>query len=164
MAKKTTSSVYVFKVALAGAKSIWRRIALRSDQTLDDLHQAIFQAFDRFDEHLYSFYFPKSKSRSRTALSDAVEYTHPYHAGGDDFFGKAAHDASEATLESLKLVPKQSFHYLFDFGDQWGHEITVEKTDEPVENGKYPRILDQRGESPPQYPEEEDYEEDEEEE
>jgi len=36
------ATLYVFKVALAGQKSIWRRIAIPSDQTLDDLHEAIF--------------------------------------------------------------------------------------------------------------------------
>ncbi|MDM8006183.1 MAG: hypothetical protein QUV05_08570 [Phycisphaerae bacterium] len=34
MPSKVTS-VYTFKVALAGRKSIWRRIAVRGNQTLD---------------------------------------------------------------------------------------------------------------------------------
>jgi hypothetical protein len=40
MAKRVAASVVVFKVALQGRKGIWRRIAVRSDQTLDDLHEA----------------------------------------------------------------------------------------------------------------------------
>ena len=52
------ATLYMFKVALSQQKRIWRRIGIRSDQTLDDLHAAIFDAFDRFDEHLYSFYIP----------------------------------------------------------------------------------------------------------
>jgi len=55
--------VYVLKVALCGSKGIWRRIAMLPAQTLDDLHEAIFTAFDRYDEHLYSFFFPTSQSR-----------------------------------------------------------------------------------------------------
>jgi len=50
--------VFIFKVALAGRKNIWRKIAIKGNQTLDDLHGAIFDAFDRYDDHLYSFYFP----------------------------------------------------------------------------------------------------------
>ena len=46
-------TIFVLKVALAGRKGIWRKIALRGGQTLDDLHEAIFEAFDRDDEHLY---------------------------------------------------------------------------------------------------------------
>ena len=55
---KMPQPIFIFKVALAGRKSIWRKIAMRGNQTLDDLHEAIFDAFDRYDEHLYSFYFP----------------------------------------------------------------------------------------------------------
>ena len=49
-----SNPVVVLKVALAGKKSIWRKIAMRANQTLDNLHQAVFDAFDRDDEHLYS--------------------------------------------------------------------------------------------------------------
>ena len=47
--------IFVLKVALEGDKSVWRRIAFRGDQTLDDVHEAVYRAFDRYDEHLYSF-------------------------------------------------------------------------------------------------------------
>ncbi len=63
MAKNKTWSIYTFKVALKGAKGIWRRIEVAGKQTLDDLHEAIFEAFDREEEHLYSFYFPPPGSR-----------------------------------------------------------------------------------------------------
>ena len=151
--------ILVFKVALAGRKSVWRRIALRGTQTLDDLHEAIFDAFDRYDEHLYSFYFPKPGSKGRARIRDAEEYTCSYAA--DELGAKS----TEVKLKSLGLTPKRKFHYLFDFGDEWWHEITVEQTDGPAEKGEYPRVLEKHGASPPQYPdlEEEEWEEDEEE-
>ncbi len=150
--KREAASVYVFKVALKGAKRIWRRIAVRSDQTLDDLHEAIFDAFDRDDEHLYSFYFLPPGARGRAALRKAVEFTHPYNAQEGDFFGKEPFDASEDELRSLGLSKGQQFLYLFDFGDEWWHEVTVERTDGPIEDGDYPRIVEKKGKSPPQYP------------
>jgi hypothetical protein len=52
---------YLFKVNLKRRRSIWRTGLLRGDQTLDDLHEVIFVAFDRYDEHLYCFYFPKAR-------------------------------------------------------------------------------------------------------
>lgn len=65
MAKKRTTRpspafqiqppVHVYKVALKGQPTAWRRIEISSTQTLDDLHQAIFEAFDRYEEHLYAF-------------------------------------------------------------------------------------------------------------
>jgi hypothetical protein len=57
---KTTNMQYTFKVSLKGNRRIWRTLVLYGDQTLDDLHEAIYQSFDRYDEHLYSFYFPKA--------------------------------------------------------------------------------------------------------
>lgn len=42
--------------------------------------------------------------------------------------------------------------YLFDFGDEWWHEITVEQIDAKPEEGGYPRVLEEHGQSPPQYP------------
>ena len=149
--------LFVFKVGLAGRKSIWRKIALRGSQTLDDLHEAIFDAFDREEEHLYSFYFPKPGSKGRARIRNAQEYTCSYaaeNAGGDEPGVKT----TDAKLTSLGLTRGRKFHYLFDFGDEWWHEITVEQTDAPAEKGKYPRILETHGASPPQYPdlEEED--------
>jgi len=159
MAKHTAPSVCVFKVALKNAKRIWRKIAARSDQTLDDLHQAIFNAFDRFDDHLYSFYFPPPGARGRNAWRNVPEFTHPSNSEGGDFFGtRRVRNAAQAELRSLGLRPGQTFLYLFDFGDSWWHEIKVESVDLPIEEGAYPRIVEQRGESPPQYP---DLEEDE---
>lgn len=56
------------KVALTGAKRIRRRVAIRGDRTLEKLGEAIFEAFDRYDPHLSSFYFPGPGSRGRERL------------------------------------------------------------------------------------------------
>jgi hypothetical protein len=146
--------VLVLKVAISGRKNIWRRIALRSNQTLDDLHEAIFDAFDRYDEHLYSFYFPKPGTKGRARLRDAVEYACPFSC--DDPENEPLRNAAEATLNRLALKSGQRFLYLFDFGDNWLHEITVEETGAPADQGDYPRILESRGKSPPQYPDPDD--------
>jgi hypothetical protein len=152
--------VFVLKVALSGDKDVWRRIAMLGSQALDELSWVIFCAFDRDDEHLYSFYFPKPGSKGRARIRDAAEYSHPACCEeGGLAFGSSPTDASEATLSSLGLKPRQKFHYLFDFGDEWWHDITVEAVDAPRERGKYPRILEKHGKSPPQYP---DYDEDDE--
>lgn len=147
-----SNPIFIFKVALSGRKSIWRRIAARGSQTLDDLHEAIFDAFDRDDEHLYSFYFTRPGVKGRNRLRNAVEYTHPSAAEDPGPFGEAPPNAAKKKLASLGLKPQQVFLYLFDFGDEWWHEIIVEAIDAPTEKGKYPRILDKQGKSPPQYP------------
>jgi hypothetical protein len=162
-------TVFILKVDLQWETEVWRKIAIRADQTLEDLHFAIFDAFDRYEEHLYSFFFPKPGSRGRARRRDAIEYTCPecVEADGvydDDELDRAPRDATEATMESLNLRAHQKFQYLFDWGDEWMHDISVEQTKAPAEKGKYPRVVEKHGKSPPQYPnyDDEEYDEDDE--
>ena len=151
------SSVFVFKVTLVGARSVWRRIAVRGNQTLNDLHEAIFQAFDRDDEHMYSFFFPRPGRKGQAALRGAQEYTHPFNAAEPGpFGGRRPKNAGTANLSALELKAGRTFLYLFDFGDEWWHKIIVEETSVPDDMGQYPRILEKRGDSPPQYPDTEE--------
>ncbi len=149
---KKSLKIYTFKVALKYDKRTWRRIEIAANQTLDDLHEAIYKAFDRDDEHLYTFYFsdkPTSKSSSR--LDAAMRYKHPY-CFEDRYSDEDSnnHNAAKTRLESLNLKPTQQFEYLFDFGDCWWHEITFEGVGES-NGGIYPQITEKRGDSPPQY-------------
>ena len=146
-----THRIYIFKVKLKFAKSIWRRIAIRGDQTLEGLHHAIFRAFDRYDEHLYAFYKTKNaNSKSRSRLQNVPEYT---DAKAVDGFDPNVHDAAETPISSLKLTEKNTLEYLFDFGDEWWHILELESISErKTDMGKYPAIIEKRGKSPEQYP------------
>jgi len=146
--------IFIFKVALSGRKSIWRKIAVKGNQTLDDLHEAIYDAFDRDDEHLYSFFFPKKsgKMTRRNIYDQSVEYASSNMFENDGLFGpEDQENAAETKINTLKLKKGQVLYYLFDFGDEWWHEITVEDTEAKAERGKYPRVLEKKGKSPPQY-------------
>lgn len=185
-AARPKAKIYLFKVSLAGRPRTWRQIAIAGDQTLDDLHWAIFHAFDREEEHLYSFYLPRPGDRGQARLRRATEYTHPDAAEEEPEPAESAAlatlsathraqlaalgfdlstitrprralDASRATIDSLGLRTGRKFIYIFDFGDSWEHDLEVESTDAPRERGRYPRILASRGKSPPQYPDDPDY-------
>jgi hypothetical protein len=140
------------KVNLKGVRRVWRLIALRGDQTLDDLHEAIFLAFDRYDEHLYSFYFPKAATRRDRLAPRPREYTSPRMLEEDDSFEpEKRFDAGQARLDDLRLKVGQTFEYLFDFGDSWWHEVKVEAIGPVNTKTRFPMILERRGDSPPQY-------------
>jgi len=144
--------VRLFKVALMYEKRIWRRIALLEKQTLDDLHLAIFGAFDRFDEHLYSFFFPFPGAKLEPWPRAATEYSCAFNCEDPGpFREEPLLNAEETTLDSLDLSKGQKFLYLFDFGDEWWHEITYEDRAPRTPRMKYPRVMESRGESPPQY-------------
>jgi Plasmid pRiA4b ORF-3-like protein len=153
MAGKKRAPIFIFNVALKGAKRIWRRIATRGDQTLEDLHFAIFDAFDRDDEHLYAFYLFRPGARGRDKWRGAVEFAHPLSAEDPGpFADHPVHNAAETQIALLPLGPGTSLEYLFDFGDEWWHELTVEQTDATPDKKRYPRVIEKRGDSPPQYP------------
>jgi len=127
--------------------TVVRTIQIRSDQTLEDLHEAIFNAFDRFDEHMYEFQIggkgPMDCKARRYVLSTAM----------DDPFDdrKPAGDVTRTTLGSLGLKVDQPFGYWFDFSDDWWHQITVRAIHDDVPRGRYPKVTQKTGESPPQY-------------
>ena len=126
MPEKKSSLEYTFKVNLKGTKSIWRTVVLRGDHTLHDLHETIYEAFDRYDEHLYSFYFPREPTRRDRFDFKPKEYSSPIMLEeADPFAEEKPFNAAKTKLDSLHLKLGQTFEYLFDFGDNWLHEIKV---------------------------------------
>ncbi len=151
-----TMSVYLFKVALDHDKRTYRQIEILDTQTLKDFHEIIFNAFDRYDEHLYSFYLTKKPAKSLATRRKAPEFV-PSLALEDDsiaFFGqKEKYDASKTKIADLGLGVKDKMYYLFDYGDEWWHEITLLSIIETKRKQGLPRIVKKVGASPPQYPE-----------
>ena len=146
--------VYSFKVALFYEKRIYRNIEILGSQTLEDFHNVIFRAFDRFDEHLYSFYITRKAVKNIRKIVDSDEYTLPVGFGDDLFFpGKKKGNVQKTKIAFLKLKEKDKLYYLFDFGDEWWHEITVLSTYDTNDTRKYPKITKKAGDSPDQYEE-----------
>jgi hypothetical protein len=136
---------YVFNAQLDGIRGVRRTIAVRSDQTLVDLHGALQRAFGWDDDHLYSFWLD-GKFWSR----DATEHTHPFALESDPFAGPGRKSAGRR-LDRLRLAKGQRIAYLFDFGDEWRVRLTL-RAITADDGGDYPRLLDAVGDAPPQYP------------
>mgnify|MGYP002064562156 CR=1 FL=1 len=142
-------------------KRIYRNIEILENQSLDDLHEAIFHAFDRYDPHLYSFFLTRKGTKNIRVIYNAPEYTHPMNLEDLwEFEAKERHNAKKTKIGSLALNEKEKFYYLFDFGDEWWHEVTVLTIQTPKTVQAYPRIVKKVGESPEQYPNYEDEYED----
>ena len=126
---------------------ISRTIEARGDHTLADLHRAIFDAFDREDEHLYEFQF----GGKRPMDPEARRYGPPMAMV--DLFGEeeGSADAERTTLDSLGPEVGDVFGYWFDFGDDWWHQIEVLAIAEGAPRGRLPKVTRRVGESPPQY-------------
>jgi hypothetical protein len=126
--------VYVFKVSLG---RVWRRIAIPAKLELDALAYAILGAYDFDSDHLYEFFY-----RNRFGAWESVK--HPYIDEGPW--------TDETRVGDVPLRVGQTMTYLFDFGDNWRFDVTLERVD-PVDAAVTgPKLLESRGEAPEQYP------------
>jgi hypothetical protein len=138
-----SDSALVFDAELRGFNGISRQIAMRSDQTLVDLHTALQAAFGWADDHLYSFWLS-----DQVFDTEAPEYTSPIEA-------EPGMATADVVLADLALEPGQPVSYLFDFGDHWevgSHIVEVM----PADDEPYPRVVETTGTAPPQYADEDD--------
>jgi hypothetical protein len=135
--------VFVFRAKLVGVKGVRRRLAVRGDQTLHDLHLALQDAFEWANDHLYAFWLDGAYWSRR-----GVEFTEPLHARE---LGDPETRSARVRLGDLALEPRQKIAYVFDFGDEWRVELTVARVDAD-DGGVYPRLLESIGKAPAQYP------------
>jgi hypothetical protein len=128
--------VYAFKVNLKGAR-VSRTIELRSEQTLDDLHFAIQNAFCWDSDHLYTFYMSGEED-------DRYAFACPYEDDRPPW-------TDEAIIGELGLVKGHRFAYLFDYGDNHVFTVKIEDIRPQAGPGKYPQVVAKQGEAPEQY-------------
>ena len=137
-AQKGEARTFICRVKHKDFPKVWRDIEIADDQTLEDLHLIIQEAFEWDDDHLYSFFMSGKAWDGRTEIgapwAETDQHTHQVEIG------------------SLDLQPARKFLYLFDYGD--GHEFDVEvmAVNSAAPSGAYPRIVGEKGKAPPQYP------------
>lgn len=159
-------------------QEVWRDIEVDSTHTLTEFHEAIFEAFERWDSHAYEFL---TRDEDGIALRS---YVHPQlYDGGpswrtmddaeiDRFIEQAVPDdateaakerfrdlqsnpptegnAAETTVEELDPEELGAISYTFDMGDNWEHYIELQDTQEGSLDGD-PVVVDEQGAAPPQY-------------
>jgi hypothetical protein len=131
--KDGPAPIYQIKVGLRQAKPpIWRRLEVRADLSLADLHHVIQAAFGWDDSHMHVFETP---------------YGDFGHA--DRQLGHRAE--APVTLEQVAPEVKDKIRYTYDFGDDWDHEILVEKVfDRDHAAPVHPRCTGGRRATPPE--------------
>lgn len=150
---KKSLKIWTLRVKLpwSGSDCV-RVIEIQSDATFLDLHEAIQEAVDFDNDHLFDFYIgrhPNSRAYSVGGESNWDTFN-PVKAYG------------EIPLSSLWPLPSgMKLYYLFDFGDNWIFQVnkTRHKDKIAIPGVKYPRVIEAKGKNPEQYPDwdEEDY-------
>lgn len=156
--------IFTFRARILGgfyapeaARSVWREIEVAANQTLADLGEAIPLAFGFDDPHLWSFFL------SGRAWDTTTEYA--LDSQPDPFGGPRARAARRVEIQAVPLpgaTGKKEFLFLFDYGDEWHFGVKLLRQSPRVDPGaRYPRVVAQVGEAPPQYPDVEELDEEE---
>jgi hypothetical protein len=127
--------VLQLKIALRGVSKppVWRRVQVRADTTFAGLHEVIQAAFGWTDTHLHSFEY------------EGVRIGAPDPDWEDD-----TEDENEIALAEVLLGPKDRVRYTYDFGDDWEHDIILEKVIEPSADDRRPVLMAGKGACPPE--------------
>lgn len=128
-------NVFIFKVSLN--KKTWRKILVSSSHTLEHLHQAILEAFDFSDDHLYAFFM------------NGNPWSKPAYWAREDGHEPSAH---QAILKNLNLAPGQTFLYLYDFGDEWHFNVELTEVQNAQTIPLRGKVIEEKGKAPEQYP------------
>lgn len=180
-------TVYTFRVVLRPNPplgfepdtDVRRDIELDGSHTLADFHEAIFEAFGRWDMHGYEFttynddgmatrryvgpHFydggPSWPATEDSEIEKLIERAAPDDVSGDvkERFRDLRSDppveadAAETTIEEVVSEHSGALHYEFDFGDGWEHHIEHRETQSGHRDGE-PHVVDEHGAAPAQYP------------
>lgn len=126
-------SLFQLKITLRGAAKppVWRRVLVPAATALGELHEVILRAMGWHGGHLHVF-------------SDGMaEYGVPDRELGHE-------DEADVELAELISVPGERLSYTYDFGDDWEHDIKLEKVLAPDPVVAVPVCLAGKGACPPE--------------
>lgn len=120
---------------------IWRQIEVPPDYSFWDLHVAIQDVMGWEDYHLHEFFLgePGSDEEIRIGIPDGEGWQEDPLAGWE-----------EPVLRYLLGAAPRSFRYLYDFGDDWLHDVTYEGTVEIPVSADLPRCIGGARACPPE--------------
>jgi len=128
----------VFRLSISPERTpeVRRVIDFDGRATLHDVHNAIQRELDLDDDHLYAFY-----------LSGRYFDRSSEHSPSSD----PRHDSQRSVLFRLRLNVGQRLAYLFDFGDEHRHAVTVVSITDVEAPLAQPVLVESVGEAPSQY-------------
>ena len=113
-----SNTLYQLKVTLRhSGPAIWRRFVVPAEVPLAYLHDAFRAAFGWDNSHMHGFFHGR------------ISYGPVAYEDDDDFAMTGDFERDEAAIPLTEILrkPKDKFHYIYDFGDGWYHDIVLEK-------------------------------------
>ena len=113
-------------------------IEIPGESSLEDLHDAIQQAVEFDNDHMYEFYIANSYRGQKL---------HSYDCDDDII-------VDTTVAQVFAAATGKKVFYMFDYGDSWLFQLTKSrKKPHAAEAGiTYPRVVSEEGTKPDQYP------------
>lgn len=112
---------------------VWRLLRIPASSSMRNLHHAIQLSMGWENCHLYMF-------RTGDETVTQIDFTDE-----DDFL-----EDHEVRIDEFLMSQGDSIKYIYDFGDDWSHTVTLKKIDEDGEDELLPRCLDGARNCPPE--------------
>lgn len=139
---KKFDKIYQFKITLQGSKPpIWRRIQVPETYTFWDLHIAIQDAMGWLDCHLHLFELVDPSTGMKLEIGIPEKEFGEY---GETIPGWKQKINDYLSMENPKI------DYVYDFGDNWEHNIQLEKILPREKEVDYPRCIKGKRACPPE--------------
>jgi Plasmid pRiA4b ORF-3-like protein len=134
-----TGRIYQFKIVLQDtAHPVWRRIQVPEEYTFWDLHIAIQDVIGWQDGHLHEF-----------RIQNPVKGQGTIGIPSDDG-KKSVYPGWEHKVSGWFYPGRRTAQYIYELGDGWEHDITLEATVLRRAGAKYPRCTGGAGACPPE--------------
>jgi hypothetical protein len=115
-------NAYLLRIELKGFKpAIYRDVLVDPCITLRKLHAVIQAAMGWENAHLYAFAQPLRATDTFWKTPNNRKWQRP----DPERWGEPVGDDAKVKLAQLLTEPKQRLLYLYDFGDEWLHIVTL---------------------------------------
>jgi len=129
--KKIFNRVFQFKITLNEIKpSIWRRIQVPESYSFWDLHVAIQDSMGWLDCHLHEF----ERVKASTGEKERIGIPPEDHFEDDP----EVFPGWKKNIRAYFTPDNASATYRYDFGDDWQHEVVLEKIEPRAAGVSYP--------------------------
>jgi len=130
--------IYKLRAILDAKEDIFRDIAIENTDTLEDLHDAIINAFGFNGSEMASFYTCDDKWNQEDEI--------PFFDTGD-VIGETKLMCDFA-LEDMLYEDKTKIIFVYDFLNMWTFLVELAAIEEPISGQLYPTLLYSHGELP----------------
>ncbi|OGY35214.1 MAG: hypothetical protein A3D99_00900 [Candidatus Andersenbacteria bacterium RIFCSPHIGHO2_12_FULL_45_11] len=146
-----SDKILMFRFIYQLKEKVWKDIEIYGDQSLERLAEYIIDEMGWDNDHLHAFFFPEKRNGGIWEWYTSYEIG---SAGVDNDQFPILH-TDEVLVLSIDYSKHPRLGFVFDFGDD--HRFVMEykglrDADKNEKKDNFPKVVDQRGVAPEQYP------------